>query len=78
LNTQTIERVDGIPLIVHWLLKMHIPEQIDAIWQPHSHWEGLSCGQLVVLFLTFIIYTHTHKQLRIPHLSGKGLSSSDP
>jgi transposase len=58
---QKIERVDGIPLIVHWLLKMHVPELIDAIWQPHSHWQGLSYGQLAVLFLTFIIYTHTHK-----------------
>jgi transposase len=48
-------------LIVHWLLKMRVPELIDAIWQPHSHWQGLSYGQLAVLLLTFIIYTHTHK-----------------
>lgn len=61
MSTQQIERVDGIPLIVHWLLKMRVPELIDAIWQPHSHWQGLSYGQLAVIFLTFIIYTHTHK-----------------
>lgn len=61
MSRPKIERVDGIPLIVHWLLKMHVPELIDAIWQPHSHWQGLSYGQLAVLFLTFIIYTHTHK-----------------
>jgi transposase len=61
LSTQKIERVDGVPLIVHWLLKMRVPELIDAIWQPHSHWQGLSYGQLAVLLLTFIIYTHTHK-----------------
>ena len=61
MNTQKIERVDGIPLIVHWLLKMRVPELIDAIWHPHSHWQGLSYGQLALLVLTFIIYTHTHK-----------------
>ena len=61
MSTQKIERVDGVPLIVHWLLKMHVPELIDALWQPHSHWQGLSYGQLAVLLLTFIIYTHTHK-----------------
>ena len=61
MNTQKIERVDGIPLIVHWLLKMRVPELIDALWQPHSHWQGLSYGQLALLLLTFIIYTHTHK-----------------
>jgi len=61
LGTQKIERVDGVPLIVHWLLQMRVPELIDALWQPHSHWQGLSYGQLAVLLLTFIIYTHTHK-----------------
>lgn len=61
MNTQKIERVDGIPLIVQWLLKMRVPELIDAIWHPHGHWQGLSYGQLALLLLTFIIYTHTHK-----------------
>lgn len=61
MNTQKIERVDSLPLIVQWLLKMRVPELIDAIWQPHSHWQGLSYGQLTLLLLTFIIYTHTHK-----------------
>jgi transposase len=61
LRSQKIERVDGIPLIVHWLQKMRVPELIDALWKPHSHWQGLSYGQLALLVLTFIIYTHTHK-----------------
>ncbi len=51
MNTQKIERVDGIPLIVQWLLKMRMPELIDAIWQPHGHWQGLSYGQLALLLL---------------------------
>lgn len=61
MSSQKIERVDGVPLIVQWLLKMRVPELIDAIWQPHGHWQGLSYGQLAVLLLTFIIYMHTHK-----------------
>lgn len=61
MSTQRIERVDGVPLIVHWLLKMRVPDLIDGLWRPHGHWQGLSYGQLAVLLLTFIIYTHTHK-----------------
>lgn len=61
MSTQQIERVDGIPLIVEWLLRMRVAELIDAVWQPHGHWQGLSYGQLAVLLLTFILYTHTHK-----------------
>ena len=53
MSTQKIERVNGVPLIVHWLLKMHVSELIDALWQPHGHWQGLSYGQLAVLLLTF-------------------------
>ncbi len=31
-----IERVDELPLILSWLLKMGIIEIIDGIWQPHG------------------------------------------
>ena len=56
-----IERADSLPLILHWLLVMRVHEFIDVIWQPHGNWEGLSYGKLAVLFLAFILYTHTHR-----------------
>ena len=40
--SQKIERVDEIPLILHWLKIMRVAEIIDAIWHPHGNWKGLS------------------------------------
>jgi hypothetical protein len=59
MSKQRIERVDSLPLIVYWLTKMRIREAIDAIWQPHPYWQGLSYGQLAVLFVAYVLYTHT-------------------
>lgn len=58
---ENIERVDNLPLILHWLLQMRVDEIIDAIWQPHGNWQGVSYGQLAVLFLAYILYTHDHR-----------------
>jgi transposase len=58
---QRIERVDSLPLIVYWLTKMRFQEAIDTIWQPHPYWQGLSYGQLAVLFVAYVLYTHTHR-----------------
>ncbi len=58
---QRIERVDSLPLILYWLTKMRIQEVIDSLWQPHPYWQGLSYGQLAVLFLAYVLYLHTHR-----------------
>jgi len=56
-----IERVDNLPVIVHWLLKMQIQVIIDRIWYAHNNWQGLSYGQLAVLFVAYIIYQRSHR-----------------
>lgn len=56
-----IERVDSLPVIVHWLLKMQIQDIIDRIWHTHSNWQGLSYGQLAVLLVGYIIYQRSHR-----------------
>ena len=58
---QRIERVDDIPLILHWLKKMWIAEYIDVIWTPHGNREGLSYGQLAVLFITYVVHSLNHR-----------------
>ncbi|PDW01033.1 IS1634 family transposase [Candidatus Viridilinea mediisalina] len=40
---------------------MHIQEHIDAHWTPHREWEGLSYGQLAVIFLIFLIHERDHR-----------------
>lgn len=61
MSEPRIERVDSIPLIFHCLMRMKVAERIDLIWRPHSNWEGLSYGELAVLFLTYVLYMHTHR-----------------
>ena len=60
-----IERVDELPLILTWLMKMRISEMIDGIWQAHGQWEGLSYGQLALLFVTYIIHQRSHRLMKM-------------
>lgn len=60
MSKQHIERVDNIPLILYWLRKMRVQPIIDRIWSAHANWQGLSFGQLAVLFLTYLLHTRTH------------------
>jgi len=60
MTISKIERVDEIPLILHWLTTMRIAEIIDSVWHSHGNWQGLSYGQLAVLYLTYIINCLTH------------------
>lgn len=58
---QKIERVDGIPLIIHWLMHMRVHELIDHMYTPHTNWEGLTYGQLAILFVTYVMHALTHR-----------------
>jgi len=58
---QSIQRVDDIPLILHWLKAMGVREMIDSVWQPHGNWEHLSLGQLAVLFLCYVLHSLNHR-----------------
>lgn len=58
---QSIERVDTIPLILGWLEKMGIRETIDTVFPVHRNWNGLSFGQLAVLFVTYVLHMLTHR-----------------
>ncbi len=61
MTSPQIERVDAIPILVTWLQHMAVVEHIDSMWTPHREWEGLSYGQLAVLFLTFVLHERDHR-----------------
>jgi transposase len=61
MSTPKIERVDDIPIIFQWLTKMHVAEMIDRIWPSHGNWQGLSYGQLAVLFITYVVHSLNHR-----------------
>lgn len=56
------ERIDDIPLIVGWLKQIEIAKHIDQkLKKPHGNHQGMSYGQLSVLFLTYIITQSDHR-----------------
>ena len=56
-----IERVDDLPLILTWLLNMHVSGIIDGIWHAHGQWQGLSYGKLALLFVAYVIHQRSHR-----------------
>jgi len=58
----THEPIDDVPVIIEWLLDMHVDKLIDAILpQPHGNWQGLTYGQVVVIWLTYILSQSDHR-----------------
>jgi len=57
----TSERIDDVPLLVYWLLQMHIDKIIDAVLgPPHGNRQGLSYGQLAVVLIAYILTECNH------------------
>src|SRR5919202_341691 len=59
--TITHERTDDIPVIIAFLLKMRVAELIDTHFPTNGNWTGLSLGQMLVVWLTFIISEGDHR-----------------
>lgn len=55
------ERIDDIPLLMHWMLEMQIDRIINAaIGTPHGNRQGLSYGRLAVVYLAYILSECRH------------------
>ena len=59
--TITHERTDDIPVIIAFLLRMRVAELIDTHFPTNGNWTGLSLGQMLVVWLTFIISEGDHR-----------------
>ena len=59
--TITHERTDAIPVIIAFLQKMRVAELIDTHFPTNGNWTGLSLGQMLVVWLTFIISEGDHR-----------------
>lgn len=68
---QRIERVDDIPLILEWLTRMGVQEEIDSLWKPHGNWGGLSYGRLAQLFLAYVIHALNHRLYQMEEWVGE-------
>jgi transposase len=77
-----IERADELPLLIYWLLRMRVDQIIDTVLpHPHPNRQGLSYGQLALIFIAFVVYLRSHRlcemeewvtqhQLVLQHASG--------
>ena len=60
-----IERVDDIPIIYGLLQKMDIQANVDNVIEPHGHWQGLSPGWVITIWLMHILSAHSHCMVHV-------------
>lgn len=57
----TSERIDNLPLLIHWLKGMQVDRIIDRVLGPaHGNWEGLSYGEVALVFVAYVVMRCTH------------------
>ena len=56
------QRVDDVPLLVSFLIKLRVPQTVDRIIPPHPLHEGLSNGWLVTVWLAYILSQGDHRK----------------
>jgi len=61
----TTERVDDIPVLLAQSDKMGIVELLDAYFQPHGNWEGISLGWTTTIWLTHILSEGDHRMNQV-------------
>ncbi len=72
----TSERSDDIPLLLHQLQELQIAELIDAqLPAPHGNRQGLSYGQLSMLFLSYIMSQGDHRLCAVEDWSNEHIQT---
>lgn len=57
----TSERIDNLPLLLHWLRQMQVARIVDRVLGPaHGNWEGLSYGEVAVVYVAYVVMRCTH------------------
>src|SRR3954447_2818624 len=58
----THERVDDVPLLLGFLIKLQLPEILDRHFPPHPLHQGLSNGWLVTGWIAYILSSADHRK----------------
>jgi transposase len=58
----THERVDDVPLLLGFLIKLQLPEILDRHLPPHPLHQGLSNGWLVTVWIAYILSRADHRK----------------
>ena len=55
------ERIDDLPVLIYWLKRMRVDVIIDQVLgPPHGNWEGLSYGEVALVFVAYVLMCCTH------------------
>src|SRR4029453_3774022 len=65
------ERVDDIPLLLAQIERMQVPKLLDECFPTHGNWEGLSLGQVVSVWLTFMLSEANHRMSHVEPGGGR-------
>lgn len=55
------ERVDDIPLLLEQMERMKIASLLDEHFPTHGNWQGASLGQVVIVWLAYILSEGDHR-----------------
>src|SRR5260370_37154895 len=58
----THERVDDVPLLLGFLIKLQLPEILDRHLSPHPLHQGLSHGWLITVWIAYILSRADHRK----------------
>src|SRR6266542_1682217 len=58
----TLQRVDDVPLLLSFLIKLQLPEILDRHFPPHSLHQGLSNGWLITVWIAYILSCADHRK----------------
>src|SRR3954463_1559714 len=58
----THERVDDVPLLLGFLIKLQLPEILDRHFPPHPLHQGLSNGWLITVWIAYILSRADHRK----------------
>jgi transposase len=58
----THERVDDVPLLLSFLIRLRLPEVLDRHLPPHPLHQGLSNGWLITIWIVYILSRADHRK----------------
>jgi transposase len=61
----THERVDDVPLLLSFVMKLQLPEMIDRHLPPHPLHQGLSNGWLITVWIAYILSQADHRKSHV-------------
>src|SRR3954452_20810064 len=67
----THERVDDVPLLLGFLIKLKLPEVLDRHYPPHPLHQGLSNGWLITVWIAYILSRADHRKSPVQAWAGR-------